>query len=992
MTMKTARLILACGLTTITAPAAEELRPSTLNIPGIPTPLEEYGLSIGDVTVSRVINPLGQLRAGSPVMLNRHLTRVTNPWAELSPGTAIILTGKKAVVRQILPATPPAGIGGALSVEIVVEEIEGARHTLKWEQQLNSLNRAEGVEARQASVALVQEQLRAGSHLILNNQRVVVTDRTLTNELDSGLPRDLVLTVHHQSVTTGKGTLTGRPSNSEAISDPALNFTNAQNVPLPNDTVQLVTWVQRGMDGDEDNIPPVTILHRAYGVLRTLELTSEKEVLLTAGFKLGVKDHMQTHMQRIPWKQQVDERGEVLWMMDLTGINSNLTELYRVNDTNIKFTVTPDSLLAANRKAAAILKEQNNFGATRGNVDAATLTNYLSGLEKIVKSDASESIKLDVRRRAVISLAGHYEHMAESFKALAQEHLARADYNEDRAKDLERRAWYNNQQISILTNALHTVDPTAAPITGSLTVPARAPWGTDTYHNQWPDWAESAGALHKFQSITQMEAELKQFKAKYATATPDQIAEIKLAIESHRRRGAALPALAHDLRVKAKEHRGQSDALQLDIIRNFSRAMQLWTEYVVRTEGLTRDEQRLAKPGIPGNLRPPDPLIPEIFLRQAWIYRQIGRPDLATDKTQDVLKAAVQQKIDNLTRYGRIFLVARSLIADTLSESASTVEDYNDANGKYENMLNSEQKEFDPNQIELKLLRGLHLANKKIRSRIVLLELQEKNLSEMLTQLDAENKERPASYVTRVDRMRNELRKLQQSRTDNWKKMSQHAEDFIERTGADDQDISYYQTGEVRYYQIIANKALGKDQHVQHEMEVLLNNESTPEEQREAWAATRVRVVIDIANMLYTNGKDLEARAEQLKSSSGTPVMVTVRGADGTETEVPNWKPLMDSAQACYRGAKVYYQWSLQHDQTYRSQLLLRQQIAFCHERLGEYAEARELNDTVTRLAQMHPEDVNDNPALRITRILSELRKKNLERLLDQKNRTQPNN
>ena len=240
--------------------------------------------------------------------------------------------------------------------------------------------------------------------------------------------------------------------------------------------------------------------------------------------------------------------------------------------------------------------------------------------------------------------------------------------------------------------------------------------------------------------------------------------------------------------------------------------------------------------------------------------------------------------------------------------------------------------------------------------------------------------------------MRNELRKLQQSRTDNWKKMSQHAEDFIERTGADDQDISYYQTGEVRYYQIIANKALGKDQHVQHEMEVLLNNESTPEEQREAWAATRVRVVIDIANMLYTNGKDLEARAEQLKSSSGTPVMVTVRGADGTETEVPNWKPLMDSAQACYRGAKVYYQWALQHDQTYRSQLLLRQQIAFCHERLGEHAEARELNDTVTRLAQMHPEDVNDNPALRITRILSELRKKNLERLLDQKNRTQPNN
>lgn len=1000
MTMKTAQLILACGLAAVTAPAAEELRPSTLNIPGIPTPLEEYGLSIGDVTVSRVINPLGQLRAGTPIMIYRHLIKITNPWAELSKGTAVILNNeKKAVVMNILPAKPPAQTlpagAGRLLVEVDVEEIESHPHKLIWEQELRSLNHAENAEERAKSVKEVREKLRAGCHLIINNERVVVIDSTLTNELDSGLDRDLVLTVHYQSVETGKGTLVGRPSNSGASFDPAWNFTDTQNVRLPNDSVQLVSWKQVEKTGVSDTLPGVTVLHRSYGVLRKLELTGDKEVQLTAGFKQGVEDHMHTFVYRIPWSQQVDERGEMMWMMNFSSPNSNVTELYRVNDTNIRFTVRPESLLAANRKAAEILKAQNTFKFSPGNMDPAMLTTYLTRLEEIAKSDASQSIKLDVRRRAVISLASHYEHMAESYKALAMEHLARADHSENRAKDLERRAWYNNQQITILTNALHTLDPTAVPATGPLTVAARPVWATDAYREQWPDWAGSVDGLNKFQSITQMEGELKQFKAQYATVTPDQIAEIKLTIETHRRRGAALPALAHDLRVKAKEHRGRSDALQPNIIQYYSRAMQLWTEYVVRAEGLARDKQRNTQPGVIASQQPPDPLIPEIYLRQAWIYRQLGQPELATDKTQDVLKAAVQQKIDNLTRYGRIFLVARSQIADTLSESAKTVEDYIDANEKYENMLRSEPEEFDLNQIELKLLRGLHQANNKIRTRIVMLEIQEETLSEEIAKRDAQKKERPPSYVTRLDRLRTDLKKLKQSRMDNWAKMSLHAARFIERTGADDQETSYnahFQSGEVRYFQIIANKALGKDENVQLEMEVLLSNESTPEEQRQAWAATRVRVVIDIANMLYSYGKELEAEAEKLRTNSGTPVTVTIPSPDGTPIEVPNWKPLLDQAPQCYRGAMVYYQWALDHDQTYRSQLLLRQQIAFCHERLGEIPQALEVNETVTRLAQMHPDDVNKNPSLRVTRILSELRKKNLERLLDQRNRTQPNN
>ena len=81
------------------------------NLSGVPTPLEEYGLSIGDITVTRVINPLGQLKQNSPIMLARRIRTITNPWAELTPGTALIVDGKKAVIRKIYPPKAPQDLG-----------------------------------------------------------------------------------------------------------------------------------------------------------------------------------------------------------------------------------------------------------------------------------------------------------------------------------------------------------------------------------------------------------------------------------------------------------------------------------------------------------------------------------------------------------------------------------------------------------------------------------------------------------------------------------------------------------------------------------------------------------------------------------------------------------------------------------------------------------------------------------------------------------------
>ena len=97
MTMKTTRHFLCFALLLASSfKAAEETSAPKLsmsNLSGVPTPLEEYGLSIGDITVTRVINPLGQLKQNSPIMLARRIRTITNPWAELTPGTAIGASG-----------------------------------------------------------------------------------------------------------------------------------------------------------------------------------------------------------------------------------------------------------------------------------------------------------------------------------------------------------------------------------------------------------------------------------------------------------------------------------------------------------------------------------------------------------------------------------------------------------------------------------------------------------------------------------------------------------------------------------------------------------------------------------------------------------------------------------------------------------------------------------------------------------------------------------
>ena len=147
--MKTVRQILLMLASVGSLSAAETPVPESTDwgLTGIRTPLEEYGLTIGDVTVSRIFNPVGQLRPEDTVLISRRLTQITNPWQELTPGTGLIVNGKKAVIRQITPEAPPATKQTGLRVKLIVEEIAGTTMTLEWEQQLHNLNAAETAPA-----------------------------------------------------------------------------------------------------------------------------------------------------------------------------------------------------------------------------------------------------------------------------------------------------------------------------------------------------------------------------------------------------------------------------------------------------------------------------------------------------------------------------------------------------------------------------------------------------------------------------------------------------------------------------------------------------------------------------------------------------------------------------------------------------------------------------------------------------------------------------
>lgn len=963
--MKTVRQILLMLASVGSLSAAETPVPESTDwgLTGIRTPLEEYGLTIGDVTVSRIFNPVGQLRPEDTVLISRRLTQITNPWQELTPGTGLIVNGKKAVIRQITPEAPPATKQTGLRVKLIVEEIAGTTMTLEWEQQLHNLNAAETAPARAKKVQELKDQLRVGTHLVLSGNRVIVSKRKIAyNSPTSTANKDLTIAANYYKLIGGRGQLTGTPTGSESITDGAWNLKDGA-LPLVQNTAQLVTWEFRAPDNDDETT--ITVLHRTRGVLANLEMPDER----TARAEIHATYDGQVHIHEFQWQQRFDNKSRPSWQ--LSGTQDDFVELQRVHDTNIRFTITPDSLLRANRDALKFFQtRKKNTGTLQlssNTLDPATLEQQINSLKEIVESDASETIKMDAKRQAVIYLARFYEHQAISLQADQQEQQFRAAIKQREAQRYERIAWLNRRKMELLQTE------------------ASQPFSAK------PEATQTGDLIIPDLSITQIYDELVAYPAEVLNF-PE--AALALRYADLLRQTTALERKAKGKRQQATklidpETQPGEGEIPEQIARNFALALKFWSEYIHRSEGLMKGQEQLAEKGVIANRPAPDPYIPEILLRQAWIYRQLGQTERAISTNFDVLTATTQQRITNLTRFNRIANLAYSQIANAYYETAELPEDYQESIDRFSNMLRGRQ-EIDHTQVELKLLRSLFQSDNKSRQQIRRHERQLKeaeldqaeldqaelalaereNAQQEPSTSDSVSIERERDFIRRErdairrkrifieserKRILGEIAILDKTRSEHWTALSKHATAFIERSADDQSDLRY--DGEVRYYQVMADKALAKEEHVRHHVEVLLNDESTPEELRQAWFATRVRVVIDVANLLFS-----EAVKAEIKRALQ-----------------PNPDPAAPHALAEHlRAAINYYQWALNHDQAYRSQIMLRQQIAFCQERLSDYPAAQNTLEEINKLCDMHPSDLN--PTLKMVKMLTEFRLENVKK------------
>ena len=170
------------------------------SLTGVPTPLEEYGLTLGDITTTRIFNPIGQLKNNDSIIISRQIEdiKIVNPWQELTPGTGLIVDGKKAVILEIQPAIPPSDEEAGLRIKLRVKEISGTEMTLEWEQESHKLNWVEKTgEERDATVEKLKNNLRAGTHLIINGKRSV---NSVEQVIDSSIVTGDDLAFHVKSL------------------------------------------------------------------------------------------------------------------------------------------------------------------------------------------------------------------------------------------------------------------------------------------------------------------------------------------------------------------------------------------------------------------------------------------------------------------------------------------------------------------------------------------------------------------------------------------------------------------------------------------------------------------------------------------------------------------------------------------------------------------------------------------------------------------------
>lgn len=100
--------------------------------------------------------------------------------------------------------------------------------------------------------------------------------------------------------------------------------------------------------------------------------------------------------------------------------------------------------------------------------------------------------------------------------------------------------------------------------------------------------------------------------------------------------------------------------------------------------------------------------IPEVYLRQGLIYRELGAHRMAVSRFYLVMSSSLQLELDQMAYYKRLVLQAQTEIADTIFLDAN----YEEAARLYERMLKQESPELNRPHVHFKLIRCLSALDK----------------------------------------------------------------------------------------------------------------------------------------------------------------------------------------------------------------------------------------------------------------------------------------
>lgn len=106
---------------------------------------------------------------------------------------------------------------------------------------------------------------------------------------------------------------------------------------------------------------------------------------------------------------------------------------------------------------------------------------------------------------------------------------------------------------------------------------------------------------------------------------------------------------------------------------------------------------------------PDHPTVPEIYLRQGLIYRELGANQVAVGRFYLVMSSSLQLKLDQMAYYQRLVLQAQTEIADTVFLDAN----YEEAARLYQRMLKQEAPELNRPHVHFKLIRCLAALDRK---------------------------------------------------------------------------------------------------------------------------------------------------------------------------------------------------------------------------------------------------------------------------------------